>query len=102
MTHLTKQQRKKLYKNLLKVVCADPRVGHGFCYYMEEAAKASGEEIEEIYDDFIFDCDFIQFELPELFRIKPKHKEPYSYWFNCDKEGWTKRINKLHNIIQRM
>ena len=102
MTQLTKAERKKFYKNLLKIVCNDPSTNHGFCWYIEAAAKASGEEIEELYDDYIFDCDFIQFELSELFRIKPKDKESYSYWFNCEKEGWTKRINKLHNIIQQM
>lgn len=102
MTQLTKAERKKFYKKLMKIVCADPHVSHGFCYYLEAAAKASGEDIEELYGDYIFDCDFIQFELTELFRIKPKSKQPYSYWFGQNKEGWETRINKLYNIIQSM
>lgn len=102
MTQLTKTERKTFYKNLLEVVCADPSLNHGLCWFIEHAAKASGEEIEELYDDYIFDCDFIQFELPELFRIKPQDKQPYSYWFPLTKEGWERRINKLHNIIQKM
>lgn len=102
MTELTRQQRKTFYKNLLKIVCADPRVGHGFCWFIEHAAKASGKEIQDLYGEHIFDCDFIQFELPELFRIKPKDKQPYDYWFPLTKEGWERRINKLHNIIQKM
>ena len=102
MTELTRQERKRFYKKLLKIVCADPRVDHGFCWFIEHAAKASCEEIEELYGDYIFDGDFIQFQLPELFRIKPADKQPYDYWFPLTKEGWETRINKLHNIIQRM
>lgn len=102
MTQLTKAERYIFYKNLLRIVCADSRVDRGFCWFIEDAAKASGEEIGELYGDYIFDGDFIQFQLPELFRIKPKDKYPFDYWFPLTKEGWQTRINKLHNIIQRM
>ena len=103
MTQLTKQERKTLYKKLLKIVCATPELNHGFCYYIEYAVKEmNNEDILELYDDYVFDGDFIEAHLPELLKIKPADKETYDYWFPLTMEGWQKRINKLHNTIQRM
>ena len=103
MTQLTKAERKKFYKKLMKIVCADSCVYHGFCYYIDAAAIQTSKEIEDLYGEYTFDCDFIQDQLPELFRIKPKSKpEAWSYWFAQTNQGWQTRINKLYNIIQSM
>lgn len=103
MTQLTKTERKKFYTKLLKIVCADPRIDVGFCYYVADAAKQTNLDVQELYEEYIFDEDFIMEHLPELYRIKPKSIF-YScmYWWPTTPEGWQKRINKLHNIIQRM
>ena len=102
MTHLTKQERKKFYKALLKTVCADPCTDHGFCYYISDLVVEMGGIYDVLCMEHLYEIDFILVELPELWAIRPKDKCGLCYWFTCDKEGWTKRINKLHNIIQRM
>ena len=102
MTQLIKAERKKFYKNLMKIVCADPSVQKGFCWYIEDAATLTGKDILDLHGDYIFEDEFIQEQLPELYRIKPKNKFGYDYWFSCTKEGWQTRINKLYNIIQSM
>lgn len=102
MTKLTKQERKTFYKALLKTVCADPCLDHGFCYYISDLAQNMGGKYDELCNEYLYEIDFILIQLPELWKIKPKDKMGITYWFNCDKQGWQKRINKLHNIIQRM
>lgn len=102
MSKLTKAERKRFYKKLLHIVCKDPSVLVGFCYYVEDAAVELGGKFQDIIDDHICDSDFIVYELPELVKIKPKDRPMYGYWFDNTAEGWNIRIRKLHKIIQSM
>ena len=102
MTQLTRAERKRFYEILLKIVCEDPDTDHGFCYYISSVVVKMSRDIQELYSDYIFEDEFIFGHLPELSRLKPKKKFTYDYWFPCTPKGWETRINKLHNIIQKM
>jgi len=87
----TKKKRLKFYKELLKVVCEDPDTCEGMCYYISRIINVKKR----------YDRDGIIKQFPELWKHRPKIKSR-DYWFPLDDEGWQKRIDIIHNIIQEM
>lgn len=110
MSHFTKQERKSFYKGLLKIVCDSPSTSNGFCFYLDEIVYfpryLSNEKLYDKYTNlqrsYLYDIDFMEEQLPELWAIKPKDKYGLCYWWAETPKGWETRINKLHNIIQSM
>ena len=102
MSAFTHEERKFFYKELLKMVCKDPDTHHGFCWYVLNLSMKLGGKYKRKWFYFTFTVDLIEKEYPELYSIKPIKIHRLSLWFNASPAGWETRINKLHNIIQRM
>lgn len=102
MSKLTKIERKVFYKKLLEIVCADPGVRHGFCFYLYDTCKALDDKYYDLLDCYLFEEYFIEEHLPELWTVKPDKSYDYGYWFARSAKGWETRINLLFNIIQKM
>lgn len=100
MSRLTKKERKYFYEELLEMVCKDPSVKQGYCYYVSKlACKLEGKykELSEGYNLF-----FIPVYLPELYAVKPPHKITLDFWFPCNRKGWQERITLLEEVISKM
>ena len=110
MSHFTKRERKAFYKGLLKMVCDSSCTDNGFCWYLDELGYFPGylpneklfDKYVNIHSSYLYDVEFMEEQLPELWAIKPKDKHGLCYWWPETPKGWQIRINKLHNIIQRM
>lgn len=90
--------RLKFYKKLLEVVCEDPSVKHGYCFYLSKAYRMtfSGTGLFESL------CISGMENLPELTQYRPFFKHDGEYWFPCTAKGWEKRISILEEIIKDM
>jgi hypothetical protein len=89
---MNKRERHKLYKQLLKIVCADPEVRQGICYYLANLTTLG-----------IMLCYRMEELLPELYEKAPKKwkKNFFSYWFPTTYEGWKKRIAIIEQCIEK-
>ncbi len=82
---MTKQERNKIYKRLLKDVCSDKEVLYGICLYLPH--------------------DINVYELPELYKHEPIRLYPggrggiYGYWAPCNYKGWERRIRWIEKAI---
>lgn len=91
---MTKRERLRFYKRLLKVVCEDPSVGRGLCYYIYQITFKSGNPRI---------CSEMKYIFPELYAKKPKKVKYYTeYWFSLTYKGWEKRIALLEEVIHEM
>lgn len=90
--------RLKFYKKLLEVVCEDPSVKRGYCFYLSKAYRMtfSGSGLSES----VFNSGLEK--LPELIKYRPKGKTNLEHWFPCTTKGWEKRISILEEIIKDM
>ena len=100
MSRLTKAQRKYFYEKLLKMVCEDPSVKNGYCYYAFRLARILGGKYKELSDGYCL--YFIAIYLPELYAIRPPGVDMMDYWFPCDRKGWQERITLLEKVINKM
>lgn len=78
----SKKKRNAIYKKLLKIVCDDPRVDEGMCFYLWQRP-------------FDIDIDL----LPELDQYRPLDCCE-SYWAPCTYEGWETRIEWIVQAIK--
>ena len=85
---MTKRERLKFYKRLLKVVCEDPDVSCGFCHYIFDMSSMYYDDMEKNF--------------PELWAKKPIRQWNAVYWFSCTYRGWKKRIALLEEVIHEM
>lgn len=101
MSKLTLEERLSFYKELLRVVCKDPDVSHGYCYYMVFKMKLWYRRHPTI--NYIYAHTPYQFKqyFPELYAYKPVNLIR-EYWFPCTAEGWQHRINILVKIIHKL
>lgn len=91
---MTKKERLQFYKRLLKVVCDDPDVDFGFCYYIYNITLKSGNAKT---------CTNMEYNFPELWAKKPERIIfPSEYWFPRTSKGWEKRIALLEEVIHEM
>ena len=90
---MTKKQRHVFYKKLLKEVCKDPSTLFGLCFYIDRLP----DYYIEIYNNKEFET-----HLPELWGMKPKHKNTGNpdYWFHNTPDGWKKRIALIEQCIE--
>lgn len=99
--HFNAQRRLLVYKELLNVVCKDPRTHLGFCYYVTEL-----DSFYSVYNNSNYwqTEDLIRYELPELYALKPKKTWSINsnYWYATNHPGWDRRISKLHKMIKKM
>ena len=98
MSELTLEERLSFYKELLRLVCRDPNVSAGYCYYMSHKMKFWYRRHSTI--DCIYAYQFKQY-FPELYAYKPVNLIR-EYWFPCTAEGWQHRINILVKIIHKL
>lgn len=101
---LKKYQRKRLYQELLDIVCKDDSLNAGFCYFVswDILQMPKYKKLNNIAKDYRQTEDFIVSELPELYSIRGTRTYDGYYWYPCTKKGWEIRINKLYNVIQSM
>lgn len=98
MKTYNKKQRHKIYIKLLEIVCVDPDVTEGICYYIDEACGKDKWE-----DD---DTDIEEFS--ELVKHRPAPfkqfigRRYYSrvYWAPTTEKGWETRIKWIQQAIK--
>ena len=98
---LSKPHRLIVYKELLKIVCKDPKTIYGFCAYIDQAPSFRRTYLNS---RFWMSIDIMKYELPELYSLKPRKgwKPNPGYWFEPTYRGWTKRIQLLWEMINKM
>lgn len=89
----TKRGRNSFYKKLLKVVCEDPSVDQGLCYYIGNVMTGSPDRTTRILTGMNY-----MSTLAELHKQKPKHY--FIYWYPLTTEGWKKRIACIEKAIE--
>lgn len=91
---LTLEQRLLVYKTLLKVVCEDPRVNDGMCFYLTcllDRSKKMPYGWRFMLGTSKMEC------LPELNKNK-KHYY-WQYWAPLTSKGWERRIRWIEQAI---
>ena len=98
---LSKHNRLKVYKELLDIVCRDPKTHYGFCYYIDQAPSFVRTYLNS---RFWMTIDVIKYELPELYSLKPARTWEINtgYWFAPNVPGWNRRIKLLWQMINKM
>lgn len=102
---LTNEQRLVIYKKLLKLVCKDPDVEMGMCYYIHGELIMLLRRADNIPSWWNNERNKISF-LTELYRHRPKTPKEYSgfvgYWAPPTKEGWETRISWIEKAIEQV
>jgi hypothetical protein len=94
---MNKRERKNdFYKRLLKVVCEDPRINLGLCWFM---TRVKGHSLPQSFYPY-FDKS-LKKHLPELHSMIPKDSDFVGiYWFKLSQKGWKKRIEIIEECIK--
>lgn len=89
LNDIPKEQRHKIYKQLLEQVCADYRVNYGLCFALKKLSRTA------IVKEVGWRAHFISY-YPELYR----HRKPQAYWAPITRKGWEKRIGWIVKAIE--
>lgn len=90
---LTREQRHLVYKTLLKVVCKDPSILHGMCWYLFDLLNNN----KTLPDWWRYSTGSTRMKyLPEL----NKYKSSKIYWAPLTAEGWETRIGWIEQAIK--
>ena len=92
MTTLTAKQRLLVYEELLKVVCEDPAVKFGMCYYLMRLLDGS-RRMPYAWKSLL-GCEKMDY-LPEL----NQHDTFTLYWAPRTAKGWKTRIGWIEQAI---
>lgn len=94
---LTKKQRNRIYKRMLKYAINNPRFNYGLCGLID---YTFWNESKKDYKELWWKINIKEDSLAELCDKKPNSDKDYPYWFPLDSKGWKKRIKLLEECIE--
>lgn len=93
---MTKQERHKVYEQLLNAMRKGPSVDFGLCYYIANETDYGFNK--GLYTGFVLYC--MEDDLPELYNMQPAEWYNDDLWFPPTPAGWKKRIALVEKCIE--